>query len=402
MKILMVHNRYRSTSPSGEDRVVDQEFDALVAAGHEVQRFERNSDSIAAMSQAKKALVPARVIWSQRSAHELDGVLAMWRPDVVHLHNLFPLISPSVLRSCQNHAIPCVVTFHNYRPVCPSGNLFRDGAICRDCVGHQFATPAIRHGCYRDSPAATVPLAIANVAHRRIWQSHPSAYIFISDAQRRELEPAGFPSARSFVKSNLVPPVLATNPGDEHVVYLGRLTESKGLRVLMAAWDRYCETSAPTLRLAIAGTGPLQEEIASWAQTRPSVSVLGLLDRDACAKLVGQARTVVVPSEWPEAFGLVVAEAMAAGVAPVATAHGAFVDLITDNVDGLLYPPGDHEALADILVRTEREPEWIARLGKEAKVTYERRFEPSANIAELVNIYRFALDNPRWLESASA
>ncbi len=402
MKILMVHNRYRSASPSGEDRVVDQEFDALVAAGHEVQRFERLSDSISEMTAMKKALVPARVVWSPRSAHELDGVLAMWRPDVVHLHNLFPLISPSVLRSCEQHQIPCVVTFHNYRPVCPSGNMFRNGAICRDCVGHVVPTPAIRHGCYRDSAAATAPLAIANVLHRRIWQTLPSAYIFISEAQRQELEPAGFPSARSFVKSNLVPPVETKNAGGDHVVFLGRLTESKGLRVLMAAWDRYRGGEGANLHLAIAGTGPLEDEVTRWARTRPSVSVLGLLNRAQCSDLVGQARTVVVPSEWPEAFGLVVAEAMAAGVAPVATAHGAFVDLISDNVDGLLYAPGDDRALAEILRRVDSDPDWIARLGKEAKATYERRFEPSANIAELVNIYRFATENPRWLETVPA
>jgi glycosyltransferase involved in cell wall biosynthesis len=379
--------------------VVDQEHDALVQAGHEVERFERHSDEIAQMPLRRKALVPTRVVWSSRSAHELDGAIETVRPDVVHLHNLFPLLSPSVLLSCQRHKVPCVATFHNYRAVCAGGSLFRDGAVCRDCVGHRLPIPAMLHGCYRESTLTTVPVALATVAHRRFWQSIPSAYIFISDAQRREIESAGYPLSRSFVKPHLVPPVAPRTGSQELVVYLGRLTEEKGLRVLMRAWDRYTGArTTPGLRLVIAGTGPLEEEIGVWARSRPSVSVPGLLDRTQCTELVRQARTVVVPSEWPEPFGLVVAESMAAGVMPTATAHGSFVELITDGVDGLLYPPGDVDALTVLLQKVEDAPEWADRLGKAARETYERRFEPSKNIAELERIYQFAMDSPRWLD----
>jgi glycosyltransferase involved in cell wall biosynthesis len=403
MRILVVHNRRRSFSPSGEDRVVDQEHDALVKAGHDVQSFERLSDDIAQMGTVRKALVPTRVIWSPRSARELDEALGTWRPDVVHMHNLFPLLSPSVLQSCQRHELPSVVTFHNYRPVCASGTLFRAESVCRDCVGRRLPLPAIRHGCYRESAVATAPVALANMAHRRVWQTMPSAYIFISDAQRRELEPAGFPLSRSFVKPHLVPPVSPRTDSQNLVVYFGRLTEAKGLRVLMRAWERYAgDLSTPGLRLVIAGTGPLQEEIGAWAGSRPSVSVPGLLDRNECIALVRQARTVIIPSESPEPFGLVVAETMAAGVAPVATAHGSFLELINDGVDGVLYPPGDVDALAGLLARIEKFPQWADELGKAARLTYEQRFEPTSNIAELVRIYRFAVDRPRWLDAPTA
>ena len=245
-------------------------------------------------------------------------------------------------------------------------------------------------------------MAVANVAHRRIWRSIPSAYVFISEAQRRELEPAGFPPSRSFVKPNLVPAVAprTRTTSQDLVAYLGRLTEAKGLRVLMRAWDLYQgPRTLPGLRLAIAGTGPLEDEIRAWAHSRPSVSVLGLLDRQECTDLVRQARSVVVPSEWPEAFGLVIGETMAAGVTPVATAHGAFPELITDGVDGLLYPPGDIGALARLLQRIEASPEWTDELGAAAHESYQRRLEPSKNIAELERIYRFAIEHPRWLDS---
>jgi glycosyltransferase involved in cell wall biosynthesis len=402
MKILIVHNRRRSSSPSGEDRAVDQEHDALVDAGHDVRRFERSSDDIVRLPLRRRALVPFEVVWNPQSAHDLTGALETFEPDVVHLHNLFPMISPSVLQSCRRRRVPCVVTFHNYGQICSSGSLYRTGALCRDCVGRHLPTPGIRHGCYRGSSAATLPVALAMVAHRQIWRTVPSAYVFISDAQRREHGSLQFPPSRCFVKPNFVLPVTSKVTTEDMVVYLGRLTEAKGLRVLMRAWEQFARAEpAGGLRLAIAGSGPLEEEIRAWAGSRPSVEVLGLLDREECTSLVRRARAVVAPSEWPEPFGLVVAEAMAAGVAPVATAHGSFVEMITDGVDGLLYPPGDWAGLARLLHQIEDSPTRLAELGSVAKRTYERRFERTGNVAQLESIYRFALGSPRWLDVSS-
>lgn len=401
MKILIVHNRYRSSSSSGEDRVVDQEHEVLARAGHELERFERSSDDIARRSLFSKALIPTQVVWNPRAPRQLEQVIGRFGPDVVHVHNLFPLLSPSVLGSCERCRVPCVVTFHNYRPVCASGLLFRDGAVCRECVTNRLPTAAVRHGCYRGSSLATVPLALTTLTHRAIWRSIPSAYIFISDSARRELEPLGLPPERCFVKSNLVPPMAPpTSPRDGLVVYLGRLTEAKGLPVLQRAWDRYVEARGSTgLRLAIGGTGPLEGELRRWARGHPSVEILGLLDRNGCAALLGQARAVVACSENLEPFGLVVAEAMAAGVAPVATGHGSFRGLVTDQVDGVLYRPGDAAQLARIFERIEDNPAWVEELGAAARHTYERRFHPTRNIAELEAIYRFAIEHPRWLGS---
>jgi len=393
---MVVHNRYRSSSPSGEDRVVDQERAALEEAGHEVQGFERRSDDIASFPPLRKALVPAAVVWSSSPARDLEAVLATYRPDVVHIHNVFPLLSPSVLLACQRSGIPSVVTVHNFNLVCAAGNLFREGAICRDCVGRLVPTPGVAHGCYRDSSWSTVPRALSIVAHRKRWQTAPSAYIFLSEAQRLELEPAGLPVCRSFVKPNLVPPVRRRQTNEGLVVYLGRLAEEKGLRVLMDGWSSYTDAIPDgKLRLVIAGTGPLETPIRRWASSRPAVDVVGLLERSTCADLVARAAAVVVPSEWPEPFGLVVAEAMAAGVPPIATSHGAFRELITHGKDGILYPPSDPEALGRVLQRLDQNPGWTVELGHAAYDTYLRRFAPPGNIGELERIYRYAVSHPR-------
>lgn len=399
MRILVVHNRYRSHIPSGEDRVVDRERRALVEAGHEVGRFEVRSDDIAGMPLLRKALVPAGLVWSRRAAAGLDRAISAVGPDVVHVHNTFPLLSASVLRQCLTRGVPSVVTIHNYRLVCPGGGLYRTAVPCRDCVGRRVAVPGVVHGCYRTSPAATLPIAVAGTATRRIWRTAPSAYVFLSEALRRELAPLGLPPERCFVKGNFVEPAPARGPGEPVVAYLGRLTEEKGLRVLMRGWDRYVDGAnghGAGLRLAVAGAGPLEAEVRSWASSRQSVDVLGLLDREACADLVRRARAVVAPSEWPEPFGLVVAEAMAAGAVTIATDHGAFADMVTHGRDGYRYPPGDPDALARILRAVdEAEPGALAAMGAAARATHRRRFTPGDNVAALEAVYRYAVEHPR-------
>lgn len=395
MRILIVHNRYRSASPGGEDRMVDQEREALVAAGHVVETFERSNDEIEHLPPRRKALMPLQVVRNRGSEHALDTTLGGFRPDVVHIHNLLPLLSPSVLRTCRDHGEPCVVTFHNYWQICGGCTLYRTGAECRACVGRRVPAPAVLHGCYHRSSVATLPMAVSAMANRSVWREVPAAYVFISDAQRKELEPLGFPPDRCFVKHNFCPDPGRRATPDGTVSFLGRLTESKGLDVLMRAWEHHTATGPTAMRLVIAGAGPLEDRVRAWAAGFASVDAVGHLDHAAAADLVSRSSAVVVPSEWPEPFGLVVAEAMAAGVAPIASARGAFPELIADGVDGLLYPAGDHVALAALLRRVEDEPARHAALGAAARRTYERRFSSAVSIDRLEQIYRFALANPR-------
>lgn len=395
MKILLVHNRYRSASPSGEDRVVDQEATALAANGHVVERFERFSDDIARRPLGSKALVPAQVVWSDEVRRSLHQVLRTFRPDVVHVHNVFPLLSPSVLYACRGAGVPVVATIHNYRLVCPSGDLFRNGEVCHDCVG-RVPLPAIRHGCYRSSVLATMPLAVGAVVHSRAWRTMVSAYVFLSAAQRDLMAGGGFPPERLFVKPNFVPPPPVTQSrADDVVIYAGRLTASKGIHTLIDAWDRYRSRSPESrLRLVVAGGGPLEDRVRAWAAARPSVDWAGMLGRDACSSLFARARAAIVPSQWEETFGLVVVEAMAVGVPSVASNHGSFPGLIQDGIDGLLVEPGNACALAAVFEDIETNPQRYKALGQAARHTYEQRFAPDANIEQLIRIYQFATREP--------
>ncbi len=395
MRVLQVHNQYRSGTPSGENRVVDQEGQALAEAGNEVMRFGRNSDEIEHWSRTKRASLPARVVWSRETRRDLSAALRERRPDVVHVHNTFPLLSASVLYACRDTAVPVVATIHNYRLVCASGDFLRDGTVCHDCL-HRLPVPGALHGCYRGSRVATVPLVVANVAHRKAWSSLVSAYVFISAAQRDLHDGLGLPQDRVFVKHNMIPrqnvPLV---PREPIVAYAGRLDEAKGLRLLMAAWDRYRGMSDdPGLRLVIAGAGALDREVAAWALTRPSVELTGYLPASQVLELRARARAVLLPSVWEEPFGLVAVEAMAAGAPPIAAEHGSFVELITPGVDGVLFLPGDPTALALAIADVDAYPERYEIYGNRARETYEQRFDPEHSLKHLLEIYNFAIANP--------
>ncbi|MEU0407497.1 glycosyltransferase family 4 protein [Streptomyces griseorubiginosus] len=391
MHVLVVHNRYGSAQPSGENKVVDQEVALLREGGHRVELFERRSDDIGAMSLLAKVAVPLRVPWNAAVRTELATRLRTERPDVVHVHNVFPLLSPAVLAACADAGVPAVATLHNYTQVCPPGTLQRDGRPCTECVG-STPLPAVRHGCYRNSRLATVPLAVSLSANRRRWWSGVERFLCISAAQRDVLVRAGMPAERLAVKHNFVPdPDARRTDAGEHVLYLGRLAEAKGVRLLMAAWDELAASGGVGVPLVIVGTGPLEAEVSAWAAGRDDVQYVGLYDTAECQKAIARSVAVVAPSTWLEAFGLVVVEAMAAGVPVVAAGHGAFVELVEDGVTGLLHEPGESASLASRIRRIAGDPAGNREMGEAARRRYEQGFSPAVGLDRLVDEYRTAI-----------
>ncbi|MCZ4606751.1 glycosyltransferase [Streptomyces sp. Lzd4kr] len=392
MHVLVVHNRYASAQPSGENKVVDQEVELLRAAGHQVELFERRSDDIADRSLLGKAALPFLVPWNPAVRTELAARLRAERPDVVHVHNVFPLLSPAVLAACADAGVPAVATLHNYAQVCPPGTLQRDGRPCTECVGSAAPLPAVRHGCYRNSRLATVPLAVSLSVNRRRWWSGVERFLCISAAQRGVLVRAGMPAERLVVKHNFVPdPDERRSGAGEHVLYLGRLAEAKGVRLLMTAWDELAAAGGVGVPLVIAGTGPLEQEVTAWAAGRDDVRYVGLYDTAECRKAIARSVAVVAPSTWLEAFGLVVVEAMAAGVPVVAAGHGAFVELVEDGVTGLLHRPGEPGSLASCIRRIAAGPDRNREMGRAARRRYELGFSPAVGLERLVEEYRTAI-----------
>src|SRR3984893_7785041 len=167
MRVLLVHNRYRTSAPSGEDAAVRNEERMLQARGVEVVAFDRCNDDIKDSSFIAKTAAAANTIWSQNSRDELRKVLRQVRPDVVHVHNTFSMLSPSVYGACKAEGLPVVQTLHNFRFFCPSALFLRDGKPCEDCLDKSLLQ-SVRHQCYRDSIAATATLAAMLAFHRAI------------------------------------------------------------------------------------------------------------------------------------------------------------------------------------------------------------------------------------------
>jgi glycosyltransferase involved in cell wall biosynthesis len=403
MRILVLHNRYRPVAPSGENAVVDQESTALRDAGHDVHLVQRHSAEIETWSRSRRATLPAQLLWSGQSRRMLAEELARFCPDVVHVHNTFPLLTPSVLHACAQARVPVVATVHNFKLVCANGELFRDGVPCHDCLGGSPA-PAIRHGCYRSSRAATAAVVTATGLHARSWRDLVSAFVFISVAQRDRLAAWGFPADRCFVKHNFVtPPPSSTDDTadaagqrrDPVLAFVGRLDAAKGAPQLMQAWDTLLARRPTTsLRLVIAGGGPLADEVARWGSERASVDVRGLVSREDAGMILARARAAVVPSQWEETFGLVAVEAMAAGTPAIVAGHGALPELVTDGWDGALFPPRDVVALAQLFADVEEGADRWAAMGALARQTYLDRFTTGQNVAQLLGIYERAIEHP--------
>lgn len=325
MRIVVAHNRYREAQPSGENTIVDAEIAQLTAAGVEVLPFLRSSDEIPTMSKAAKALLPISPIWAPQAQHDLDRLLVEHRPDVLHLHNPYPLLSPWVVRTAHKRGVPVVQTVHNYRQVCSSGLYFRDGVICQDCRGRALGVPAIVHRCYRDSRAQSALMATTLAVHRPTWKS-VDRFIALTTAVADHLRDYGIPDERIVVKPNGIPDPGTPAPLGDGFLYLARLSPEKGLGLLLDAWRRHPDGSLGPLR--IAGDGELRHLAEAAAAERADVTYLGSLDRAGVRAAVEASAVIVAASTWHDVLPTVILEAMASGRPVLGTALGGIPYLV--------------------------------------------------------------------------
>jgi glycosyltransferase involved in cell wall biosynthesis len=392
---MIVHNHYRSTAPSGETAVVMQESSGLRSLGHEVQLYERHSDEIEEWNWVRRAATSVDSILGSSSNAAFREAVRRFDPDVVHVHNLFPLISPQALRICAAEGVPVVATIHNYRLLCARGDFFRGGSVCSECANGN-PLPALRHACFHDSRAQTSAVVGGMMVHRSTWRRLVSAYIFISNAEQAQLRGMALPEERTFVKWNLVPGDFIPPQDTLHqVAYVGRLESAKGVHVIMEAWERFRRSSpGSSLRLAIVGGGPMEREVAEWSRHDSMIDYYGLLTRAGVRKVLGQSRCVLLPSQWWETFGLVAVEAMAMGVAPIAANRGAFPELLGSDDVGVLLEPADAGAWQSAIRDVDERPERYREMGRRARSAYLSRVSPRENLSQLLDIYRYAINNP--------
>ncbi|MBC8989650.1 glycosyltransferase [Micromonospora chalcea] len=412
MRIVVAHNRYREAQPSGENTIVDAEIAQLTAAGVEVLPFLRSSDEIPSMSKPAKALLPISPIWAPKAQHDLDRLLTEHRPDVLHLHNPYPLLSPWVVRTAHKRGVPVVQTVHNYRQVCSSGLYFRDGMICQDCRGRALGVPAIVHRCYRNSRAQSALMATTLAVHRPTWKS-VDRYIALTTAVADHLRDYGIPEERIVVKPNAVPDPGTPAPVGNGFLFMGRLSPEKGLDLLLAAWRRHPVGALGPLR--IAGDGELRPLAEAAAAERPDVLYLGQLDRSGVRAALADSSVVLATSTWHDVLPTVIIEALASGRPVLGTALGGIPYLV--GADGPREPagtgpaevataaPGDGHVALPVGVQ-RGEAGWVVApeadalaaalplaateataLAPAARSRYERTFHPDVITKRLIDIY---------------
>lgn len=378
MKVVVAHNRYRSDAPSGENIVVDLEIAQLRAAGVTVVPFQRSSDDIPSLPAVQKALLPLSPIWSPSSTRALAAVLTAERPDVLHLHNPYPLLSPAVVRTAHKFGVPVVQTVHNYRQVCAPGVYFRDGHICTDCKGRAFALPAVQHKCYRGSAVQSAIMATTLSVHRGTWHS-VDKYIALTGNIAAHLRDYGIPDERIAIKPNAVEDPGPPSDLGDGVLFAGRLSTEKGLGILLDAWQTFPEGTLGTLR--IAGDGDLRPLAEKAAAGRSDIEYHGALDRAGVRDLMRRSAVVTVPSRWFEPLSTVIIEALANGRPVLGTSLGGSPYLIGDS--GWVAEP-TAEALAAALPGAVRA---APDLFSSARRRYLDNFHPDVVVQRLLDIY---------------
>lgn len=376
MKILQVHNYYQIGG--GEDTVVAAEKAMLESNGHEVFTFYKHNKEIEDYSFSKKLNLLRNTTWSKTSYNEALQILKEVQPDVCHVHNFMPLISPSVYQACKDLGVPVVQTLHNYRLICSNGLFMRSGGICEDCLG-KSAYGAVKKKCYRNSGIQTYAVARMIQKNKQVWKELVDAYICLTDFAKQKFLTHGLPENKLLVKPNFVEK--RSLPKDEekspYFVYVGRLTESKGVSIFKRLANEL------PLPLKMVGEGELSETLQGIA----NVELMGKKSGPETLELIQNAEALILPSVWYEGMPMTILEAFSLNTPVIASNLGGMKSMIRHQENGFLFSPGSEEELLENLNFVCNESEKITKIVENAALEFDKKYSASANYTMLMDIY---------------
>lgn len=382
MKILFVHNFYQQ--PGGEDQVFAQEADLLRSHGHEVVVYQASNDQV---NGTHGLVLLSNTVWNKTAYQELLLLMQSEQPDIVHVHNTFPVISPAVYYAANRVGIPVVKTLHNYRLLCPTATLFRDGHVCEECVGKKVPWAGVVHGCYRGSRLATAASAAMLATHnyRQTWSKTISAYIALTDFARGKFIQGGLPPEKIAVKPNYLQmdPGLGDGNGN-YALFVGRLTEEKGISTLLDAW----QTLGNELPLQIAGDGPLAPQVEQAVKTTSQLTWLKWLPRPEIIERMKHASVLILPSTWYEGFPMILAEAFAVGLPVISSNLGSMSTIVEPQRTGLHFEAGNASDLVDKVRWFQTHAAQVATMRATARKEYETKYTAEVNYQQLMQIYQ--------------
>lgn len=382
MKILIAHNRYQQFG--GEDQVVAAEAGMLTRHGHHVEQLCCDNEAI----QDGPAKVSAAIssFFSLSTYSRAQKLLRAFQPDILHVHNFLPTLSPSIFFAGEHARVPVVQTLHNYRLICANALLYRDGKVCEECVEQRSFLPAVKHACYRGSRTGSAVVGGGVALHEQVgtWTRRIARYVALTDFAAQKLS-LRVPPALVRVKPNFVPDRGTGLPGGDFLLYVGRLSQEKGLETLIDA-DRLAPLPMPVV---IIGDGPLRD-VVDQACARPGsrLRAIGRQSGDEVLFWMKRAAALLLPSTCYEGFPMTIAEALSVGLPVIASRTGGIGEIVPDRLCGLLHTPADPRSLLLTMQEfSSMTPEALCLMRTSARNRYLDKYSENRNHIDLIRIY---------------
>ena len=388
MRILIVHNFYARSAPSGENKVVEDEIQMLKNFGNEVETFFIFNDKIRELGIWGKLLASFSYIFNIRTLFQFRSKVKKFQPDIIHVHNIFPLISPSIFYFI-NIKKPFFYTLHNYRLFCANALPYKSGKICTKCIDNNSVLPSLINSCYRNSFFSTLPISISIFIHNHIlstWKTKISGYIVFSEYQKNLILKTGINKDKVFIKTNFTQPLLnkiSWHNRSNYILYVGRLTDEKGINTLIDAWIQW-GFEAPELR--VIGDGILMESLKVKSKNR-NIKFLGKLDNYNVQLQISNSKLLVIPSECIEGCPLSLLEAYAYGT-PVAVSNiGPLPDLVLNGNNGIVFEQKNMSSLINKISHLLEDENYLKIISDNCYNTFLNNYDLNSNYKILLNIY---------------
>ncbi|MGI6034030.1 MAG: glycosyltransferase family 4 protein [Coriobacteriales bacterium] len=394
MKILVIHNYHRKGSASGDDQVFKNETALLEKKGHQVIRYTTRNDLFDQASLIGKIKYMLGMKWSKEHYKKVDQIIKDQKPDIVHVHTFFPLLSPSILYAAKKNKCKVVATLHDTRFICPCATSLRNNNLCNECKDGRYFRMC-KYKCFKNSFIQSFIVASVFHYHRKhqTFYNQIDRYICLNDNQIELLKATGFDMKKitkkyNFVEDNKnVRKQFDESLPKRFVCFYGRIGEEKGIRVLMKIWDKI-----NGIPLVVMGDGPLEKEFALWAETKDNVYFKGYVDHDKCLSIVKASEFVVFPSIWYEGCSMVEIETQNLGKPIIATDLGFSAEAIVDGYNGLKVKLGDINGFCNAVKKLWDNPELLQKMEKNSRKEYEKKYTPNDNYRQLMNIYQLELN----------
>ncbi|NBC05267.1 MAG: glycosyltransferase [Bacteroidetes bacterium] len=395
MNILQVHNRYKITG--GEWTVLNQEYDLLKKKHTINQLIVDNTEELDTLFNKLKLIFTTH--YNRKSREMVREKIRKSGAEIMHVHNFFPLLSPSIFEASGEEGVPSVMTLHNYRLIYPNGYLMHDGNIDERTI-HGSAYSCVLEGVYRNSMLQTAVVAHMIEYHRKrdTWAKKVDCLICLTEFAKAKFVEAGIPAEKMRVKPNFVDDAFRgknlsemIDQKDDYYLFIGRISEEKGIRTLVNAWNTWKSATSP--QLFILGEGPLKKELQKKSQDNTKISWLGFVERSRVLETLSKAKALIFPSEWYEGMPMTIIEAYSAATPVISTNIGSQGEIVHHKRTGLHFEPGKEQSLVEALEQFESMKNEHKDMSLAARREYEEKYTPEVNREKLLSLYRELIKN---------